>query len=489
MVILDEKTEVKWNYRTREHYEMLGYKFTGYRSAFVVKIEDLPKTAHKKIRIKCDYCEQVYISKYATVMAGRETGVKKDACSNCRHLKQSEIKFGKLLTVGNTPELLKYFSIRNTENPNRLTLHSSKKVWWFCDEGHEYQTTVSKKNKHDCPYCKNRKVLKGFNDLATIYPDILNYWSKNNNFSPSEIVFGSHKRIELFCNSCTGKWKTKAFNAVKENGKVFCPYCNNAKVLPQFNDFATYYPELVDEWFCEKYKPNELLFNSATKVKWKCRDCNFTFKRSPHERNTDFCPYCSGSELKTGFNDITVTNKLGLKDWSHKNTINPRKETRFSQKIAIWKCYICKYEWKEEIRNKLKRKICPSCTSSAGERQVQKILQDMKIKFEKEYSINTLKGIGDRNLRFDFAILNKKEELLGFIEFDGEQHFKAVDYFGGEKKLNIIQKHDKIKNEYCSTKNIPLLRVNNTFDEEELLETIQWFISKLVYKEGEDSYE
>jgi very-short-patch-repair endonuclease len=60
---------------------------------------------------------------------------------------------------------------------------------------------------------------------------------------------------------------------------------------------------------------------------------------------------------------------------------------------------------------------------------------------------------------FDFFI--EKYNLC--IEFDGEQHFKAIKYFGGVKNLKLQQKRDSIKNIYCKNNNINLLRIR--FDE------------------------
>ena len=45
------------------------------------------------------------------------------------------------------------------------------------------------------------------------------------------------------------------------------------------------------------------------------------------------------------------------------------------------------------------------------------------------------------------------------IEYDGEQHFRPIEYFGGQKKFELQQKHDTIKNEYCKNNGIPLLRI------------------------------
>ena len=45
------------------------------------------------------------------------------------------------------------------------------------------------------------------------------------------------------------------------------------------------------------------------------------------------------------------------------------------------------------------------------------------------------------------------------IEYDGEQHFKPIEYFGGEAHFKIQQKHDKIKDDFCKENGISLLRI------------------------------
>lgn len=57
-------------------------------------------------------------------------------------------------------------------------------------------------------------------------------------------------------------------------------------------------------------------------------------------------------------------------------------------------------------------------------------------------------------LRFDFYIKNKY-----IIEYDGKQHFQAIDFFGGEEEFYQRREHDLIKNKYCFDNNIPLIRI------------------------------
>ena len=70
-------------------------------------------------------------------------------------------------------------------------------------------------------------------------------------------------------------------------------------------------------------------------------------------------------------------------------------------------------------------------------------------------------------MRFDFGILHN-DQLLGLIEYDGKQHFEPIDFFGGEDGFRKTQERDKIKNAYCKSHNIPLLRLPYTLSINEI---------------------
>lgn len=94
------------------------------------------------------------------------------------------------------------------------------------------------------------------------------------------------------------------------------------------------------------------------------------------------------------------------------------------------------------------------CLRSSGEKQITKILQENDIIFKKEVSFNDLKG--DTNyLYFDFGIYNK-DKLKYLIEYQGLQHYKPIDFFGGEERFQQQQKYDIKKYDYCKEHNIPL---------------------------------
>jgi len=95
---------------------------------------------------------------------------------------------------------------------------------------------------------------------------------------------------------------------------------------------------------------------------------------------------------------------------------------------------------------------------SEGEILVETYLIQLDITYKKEYSVS----INDIEYRFDYAIFSKKDILnpVGFIEYDGVQHLKAVDVFGGENQFKKTQKNDSLKNDYCKERNIKLLRIS-----------------------------
>lgn len=101
------------------------------------------------------------------------------------------------------------------------------------------------------------------------------------------------------------------------------------------------------------------------------------------------------------------------------------------------------------------------CLLSAGEEKIAKLLQENKISYVTQYSFPDLQHNG-RFYRFDFAILDNKNNLQYLIEYDGIQHFSEKKQFGDSENFVKIQERDKIKNEYCKRNNIPLIRIPYT---------------------------
>jgi len=118
---------------------------------------------------------------------------------------------------------------------------------------------------------------------------------------------------------------------------------------------------------------------------------------------------------------------------------------------------------------------CGCSHISKGEFYISKILEENLISFSHQYTQN----IQGHILRFDFGVLNNNQ-IQYLIEFDGEQHFKSIDYYGGLKKFEETQKYDMIKNQWCKDNNIPLIRIPYTHLEDLCIEDLQLETSQFI---------
>ena len=124
---------------------------------------------------------------------------------------------------------------------------------------------------------------------------------------------------------------------------------------------------------------------------------------------------------------------------------------------------------------------------SSYENQIVKLLNREGIFFQREKTFEDLRG---GKYRYDFYLQNVQGGPM-IIEIDGEQHFKETNFFGNEKadtKAALIkyQLYDNIKNQYCITNNIPLIRIPYTHLKSISIEDLLLDTSKFIYK-GENN--
>lgn len=101
------------------------------------------------------------------------------------------------------------YSKNGNEKPTNYTSYSKKKVYWICPHGHSYKAAISKRSiGQGCPYCANKKVLIGYNDIVTTNPEMLIDWDyKKNIFEPTMLTAGSQKTVFWKCHVCGYEWE------------------------------------------------------------------------------------------------------------------------------------------------------------------------------------------------------------------------------------------------------------------------------------------
>lgn len=181
--------------------------------------------------------------------------------------------------------------------PREILPSSSRKVWWQCKYGHEWLATISNrtgKNRTGCPICSGKKVLTGFNDLATTHQTLAQEWhtEKNKPLTPKDVTVGSNKKVWWRCH-LGHEWE--AIINSRRNGSG-CPVCANRVLLKGFNDLATTYPDIAAQWHPLRngeLSASAVFAGTAQKVWWQCEQGHEWFASvNGRTANKTGCPIC-----------------------------------------------------------------------------------------------------------------------------------------------------------------------------------------------------
>lgn len=174
------------------------------------------------------------------------------------------------------PQIAKEWHPTKNESllPSQVRANTLKKVWWQCSLGHDFLQSINLRTKrnHKCPYCSNQKVMPGYNDLHSKYPEIAKEWhpTKNATLSPQNVSAGSKQKVWWVCPN-GHEYEQAITKRVSRNQG--CPYCSGHKALAGINDFETKFPEITKEWHPTKngvLTPSEVTYGSGKKVWWIC---------------------------------------------------------------------------------------------------------------------------------------------------------------------------------------------------------------------------
>ena len=268
------------------------------------------------------------------------------------------------------------------------------------------------------------------------------------NINPTIKIIGKYQkakeRIECSCNICNFEWNPMAYSLKYGIG---CPNCGNIK---KAKSQRKTHQEFISQ--IEELNPNiEILseYLSARKpISYRCKIHDYNSVSTPDNLLRGYgCPYCAGkcmteedfvSRINTINNDIELLSKY--------KTVNDYLSCR---------CKRCGNIWDVSGKHLLEGSGCPICNISKGENRIVEILTNNNIHFESHKKYDDLLGVGGGKLSYDFYL--PQYNLL--IEFQGSQHEKPFEIFGGEERFKIQQEHDRRKREYAKLHNIQLLEI------------------------------
>jgi len=155
--------------------------------------------------------------------------------------------------------------------PEEVTYGSDRRVWWRCEAGHEWQTTVNKRTTGmRCPYCAG-KLASPERNLAVVRPDFARQWhpTRNGSLTPAEVTPTSSV-VEVWWQCEAGhEWAATPASRVQARR---CPGC----VAAPANNLAVALPAVAAQWHPERngtLTPRDVAPRARRTVWWRCPDC------------------------------------------------------------------------------------------------------------------------------------------------------------------------------------------------------------------------
>lgn len=246
------------------------------------------------------------------------------------------------------------------------------------------------------------------------------------------------------CPKCRSAWRKKnsvfsTLNRKYEPGMQVGP--NNILFVQELEHIGKYRTGYFKCPICGREDWHTRLSDVCSGASSKCYDC---YMKENIRR-------CKINGVESAYDLVGYTfGKLTVLELIEQEEIDP--------KGRLWLCECsCGRKRKVHSRDLTTGKIwhcgC-SIPKSKGEEKIQNILQELDIAFKREYSFDDCRNPKTLGiLRFDFYL----PEYNICIEYDGIQHYEENTWT--HASLEDINFRDKIKNEYCSSHKLKLIRI------------------------------
>lgn len=308
-----------------------------------------------------------------------------------------------------------------------------------------------------CPKCSLKRRAHKFNDnfKQEVY-DLV-----GDEYTVLGEYINERTKVKIRHNKCGNVYKVIPSNFLRGNR---CPKCqakvhdNKIRGRLKYTDdeFKQDIYNLVgDEYtFLEKYQ------GYTKKLKVKHNVCGYVYEVSPRVFKSGYrCPNCVGNIKKTDKQFKQEVFKLVGNEYTFLDPYVSR-----TTKIRV-KHNKCGNVYSVAPGTFLQDHGCPFCYqhgSSKGNTWIDDILTSYNINFKREYRFDDL--VDRRTLPFDFYL----PDIDLCIEYDGMQHTNVSSKYYSKNTV----KHDKMKDQYCLSKGIRLIRIPYNYDTKDKVEKI-----------------
>jgi Probable Zinc-ribbon domain len=179
-------------------------------------------------------------------------------------------------------------------DPATIVAGTAKKLNWICSLGHRWSTTGNARvtQGSGCPVCAGTKILPGYNDIATLYPELA---AEAVGWDPRQVGPGDAAKYSWRCAE-GHVWQAVPYPRTKGVG---CPICSGQQVLAGYNDMATTRPDLAAE--AVGWDPTTFMAGTSKKLRWRCAAGHEYLCTGGNRIMGSGCPKCA----KYGFDPLS----------------------------------------------------------------------------------------------------------------------------------------------------------------------------------------
>jgi hypothetical protein len=297
---------------------------------------------------------------------------------------------------------------------------------------------------NQCPYCYGtfKKTTEKFKQEL--------YMLRGDEYSVLGEYAGNSSPILIRHNICGYEWLPTPSNLLSRESR--CPKCFG-KIQLTHADFLSKVYDLVGN----EYTPLTQYQSIMVKVIMRHNSCGFEYPVSPNDflNCNRRCPKCNGGVKRTE----DEYKQLVFESVGDEYTVLGEYINAHTKIETIHNK--CGYTWGVRPADFLiNGSRCPKCNESKGEISINNFLIQNNYIFERQFKFDECSY--KRPLPFDFAVFHNEEEKrkgtpFCLIEYNGQQHYMPVDYFGGEPAFEEQKIRDNVKQDYCKKNQIPLL--------------------------------
>ncbi len=195
--------------------------------------------------------------------------------------------------------------------PDMFSSGSDFKVYWCCEKGHNWLTTISNrtagKGCRECyleglPNLVTERAIKNHGSLNITHPALAEEWDKDRNIplTADDVSHGSQDKVWWKCSQ-DHNWQATINNRARGRGCPECALKNRAKKLRQNalksgkNPISITHPDIAKMWIKaedESVKPSMVTAGSGLKVLWRCKSGHERWRPVHKQIKIKRCPIC-----------------------------------------------------------------------------------------------------------------------------------------------------------------------------------------------------